>query len=73
MVTIPRDDFAEARFLLEGIANYNYHQIVTPAEFFASDWNFLHELPQPPKQTQGIAKDGNEAIAQAIINQIGSK
>jgi hypothetical protein len=70
MVTIPRDDFAESRFILEGIANYNHHQIVTPGEFFEGNWNFLHELPQPPKQTQPIAKDGNQAIAQAIINQI---
>ncbi|MBD2450360.1 glycosyl transferase [Nostoc sp. FACHB-152] len=72
LVTIPRDDFAEASYLLEGITNYNYHQIVTPAEFFEGDWNFLHKLPQPPRQTQPIAKDGNEAIAQAIINKIGS-
>ncbi|MBU7587401.1 MAG: glycosyl transferase [Nostoc sp. TH1S01] len=73
LVTIPRDDFAEASYLLEGITNYNYHQIITPAEFFTGDWNFLHELPKPPKQTQKIAKDGNEAIAQAIIKEIGSR
>jgi hypothetical protein len=73
IVTIPRDDFAEAPFLLEGITNYNHHQIVTPAEFFQGDWHFLHESPQAPQQPQGIAKDGNDAIAQAIIHEIGTR
>jgi len=54
--------------LLEGIANYNSHQILTPEEFFQGNWNFLQQPLQPPKQTQPIAKDGNVAIAQAIIN-----
>ena len=67
IVTIPRDDFAEAAFLLEGIVNYNYHQIVTPSEFFQGTWDFLHQPPQQPKQAQPIAKDGNEAIAHAVI------
>ncbi|MDZ8081112.1 MAG: glycosyl transferase [Nostoc sp. DcaGUA01] len=72
IVTIPREDFAEASFLLEGVSNYNQHQIVTPAEFFAGTWDFLRELPQPPKQSQPIAKDGNEAITQAVINYFQS-
>ncbi|HEY9800984.1 MAG TPA: glycosyl transferase [Leptolyngbyaceae cyanobacterium] len=73
VVTIPRDDFAEAAFLLEGIVNYNSHQIITPEEFFQGDWNFLHQPVQLPKQTQPIAKDGNVAIAQAIINYFHGK
>ncbi|MBH8564914.1 glycosyl transferase [Nostoc sp. CENA67] len=67
IVTIPRDDFAEAAFLLEGIVNYNSHQIVTPTEFFDGTWDFLHQPPQQAKQSQPIAKDGNEAIAHAVI------
>ncbi|BAZ49814.1 hypothetical protein NIES4103_24270 [Nostoc sp. NIES-4103] len=67
IVTIPRDDFAEAAFLLEGIVNYNSHQIVTPTEFFDGTWDFLHQPPQEPKQSQPIAKDGNQAIAHAVI------
>ncbi len=73
IVTIPRDDFAEATFIIEGITNYNQHQIITPSEFFQGTWNFLHELPQPPKQSQPIAKDGNEAIAKAVINYLQTK
>jgi len=72
IVTIPREDFAEATFIIEGIANYNQHQIITPSEFFQGTWDFLHELPQPPKRSQPIAKDGNEAIAQAVINYFHS-
>jgi hypothetical protein len=68
VVTIPRDDFAEAAFMLAGITNYNYHQIITASEFFQSDWDFLYQLPQPPKQTQVINKDGNETIAKAVID-----
>ncbi|WGV26781.1 glycosyl transferase [Halotia branconii] len=72
LVTIPRDDFAEAAFLLEGIVNYHQHQILTPTEFFHGTWDFLHQQPQKPKQSQGVAKDGNEAIAQAIIRYFRS-
>ncbi|OBQ39985.1 MAG: glycosyl transferase [Anabaena sp. CRKS33] len=68
VVTIPRDDFAEAAFMLAGITNYNHHQIITASEFFQSDWDFLYQLPQPPKQTQVINKDGNETIAKAVID-----
>ncbi len=68
LVTIPRDDFAETAFLLEGIVNYHQHQILTPTEFFQETWDFLEQQPQQPKQSQLIAKDGNEAIAQAVIS-----
>ncbi|MEA5550190.1 glycosyl transferase [Anabaena cylindrica UHCC 0172] len=72
IVTIPRDDFAEAALLLAGIKNYNHHQILTPTEFFQGNWDFLHDSPQPPNQSQPIAKDGNETIANAVINYFQS-
>jgi hypothetical protein len=72
VVTIPREDFAEATFVIEGVSNYNQHQIITPSEFFQGNWDFLHESPQQPKQSQPIAKDGNEAIARAVINYFRS-
>jgi hypothetical protein len=68
IVTIPRDDFAEAAYMLEGLSNYNQHQILTSSEFFQSNWDFLLQPLQPPKQSQPLAKDGNESIAQAVIN-----
>ena len=72
IVSVTRDDFAEAAFLLEGIANYNQHQIVTPSEFFQGNWDFLNQPPQQPKQSQPIDKDGNEAIAHAVIDYFQS-
>jgi hypothetical protein len=69
IVTITRDDFAEANFLLAGIANYHHHQILTPAEFFQPSWDFLLAPPQPPHQlNQQIPPYGNEAIASAVID-----
>jgi hypothetical protein len=70
VVTIPRDDFAEAAFMLAGITNYNHHQILTAAEFFQGDWDFLYQSPQPPKQTEQIDKNGNETIAKAVIDYL---
>jgi hypothetical protein len=67
LVSMTRDDFAEATFLLQGISNYNHHQILTPAEFFQGNWDFLNQTPQPPKQSQPIACDGNEVIANEVI------
>ncbi len=70
VVTIPRDDFAEAAFMLAGITNYNHHQILTASEFFQGDWDFLYQSPQPPKQTEQIDKNGNETIAKAVIDYL---
>lgn len=68
IVTMTRNDFAEAAFLIEGITNYNQHQILTPAEFFQGSWEFLNQSPQLPQQSQQIAIDGNEVIANAILS-----
>jgi hypothetical protein len=70
IVSITRDDFAEAKFLLEGISNYNHHQILTPSEFFSGKWEFLHQPLNTPKLSQTIAKDGNETIAKAVIEYL---
>jgi hypothetical protein len=72
IITIPREDFAEASFLLEGITHYNQHQILTPTEFFQGNWDFLHQSPQPPQQSQPLAKNGNETIATAVIDYFHS-
>jgi hypothetical protein len=70
VITIPRDDFAEAAFMLAGITNYNHHQIITLPEFFQGDWDFLRQSPQPPTQPHIIAKDGNQTIAKAVIDYL---
>jgi hypothetical protein len=72
IVSVTRDEFAEAAFLLEGITNYNQHQILTPSEFFQGTWDFLNQPPNQPKQSQPIAKDGNETIAHTVLNYLQS-
>jgi hypothetical protein len=73
IISVTRDTFAEAAFLLEGIANYNQHQIITPGEFFDGNWDFLHQPLTPPRKSEPIDKDGNEIIAKAAIAYIQNK
>lgn len=68
IVTMTRQDFAEAAFLLAGITDYSQHQIMHPEEFFQSNWEFLHQPPQMPQKSQPLAADGNEAIARAVVS-----
>ncbi|MDP8963319.1 MAG: glycosyl transferase [Cyanobacteriota bacterium] len=68
IVSITREGFAEASLLLDGLQNYAEHQILTPAEFFQSNWEFLDEAMQPPRKADSLAINGTEAIAQSIIN-----
>ncbi len=66
IISLPRDDFAEAQFLLKGLQDYNAHYLLTPEEFTMSEWEFLHEPLLPPQRQTSIAKDGNRTIAQAV-------
>lgn len=68
IVSLYREGFAESPLLLEGIQDYSYHQILTSAEFFQGNWKFLRDPLNPPKQSQPLAKDGTDAIAQAIVH-----
>lgn len=68
IVSLTREGFAESPFLLEGIQNYGYHQILTPAEFFQSAWEFLRVPPLPPRLSQELDKQGSEAIAKTVVN-----
>jgi hypothetical protein len=67
IVSITRDDFAEAPVLLQGMQDYAQHQILKPEQFFAGDWEFLHQSLQPPLTNQPVT-DGNRAIAEAVVN-----
>ncbi len=68
IVSLTRADFAESPLLIEGIQNHSEHQILTPAEFFQGNWEFLHQPLQPPRQTQLLPKNGTEALAHAVVN-----
>jgi hypothetical protein len=63
-----REGFAEAPVLLEGLQKYAHHQIIQLADLFEGQWEFLRQPLQPPTTSQQFAKDGNEAIAQAVVD-----
>jgi predicted glycosyltransferase len=73
IVSITRDDFAEAELLLEGIKNYSVHQIIEARDFFSGNWSFLHETPNQPLQKVSLATNGTEKIAQEIVNYFNYK
>lgn len=68
VVSLTRDGFAEAPVLLTGLQHYLPHQIVAHQRFFDGDWNFLHQPLQRPNSAQPIPKDGNQTIAENVIN-----
>ncbi len=68
IASLTREGFAEAPVLMAGLQAYGYHQIVDPAAFFAGDWQFLHATPELPHRNGSLDKEGNEAIAQAVID-----
>jgi hypothetical protein len=68
IISITRDDFAEAAVLLNATQDYVPTQILQPAEFFTGNWDFLHQPFQSPRQPNAPKPDGNVAIAEAVIN-----
>ncbi|QZZ20805.1 glycosyl transferase [Leptothermofonsia sichuanensis E412] len=72
LISITRDDFAEARILIECVQHYLPHQVLTPSEFFEGPWEFLHQPMQPPQPPQEAVTDGNQTVAQAVINFLQS-
>jgi hypothetical protein len=73
IITIPREGFAETPVLLEGLQDYAHHRIITTAEFFEGNWNFLRDPMNPPRQSAKLAKDGNHTIAQAVVEYLGMR
>lgn len=68
IISITRDDFAEAQALLTGIQVHAHHRILPPAEFFEGDWQFLLEPLHPPTQSSPLSLDGNDTIAHAVTD-----
>jgi hypothetical protein len=69
LVTIERDGFAEATFLIDGIQRHAYHQILKPDELLSGTWDFLKQSMSPPTETESVIPiDGNDAIAQAVAD-----
>ena len=70
IVTLTREDFAEAPILLKNIQDHSEHQIVTTKEFFNGNWDFLKQALIAPKTNVKLPKDGSETIAKEIIKLI---
>lgn len=68
VVSLMREDFAEAPLLLEGLRQSSPHQILTHEEFFNSTWEFLHQPLKVSLEPKRLATEGNEAIAASIID-----
>jgi hypothetical protein len=68
IVSITREDFAEAQILIEGIQDYAHHHIVESTDFFKGDWAFLTADLQPPRKTEKLDKGGKAAIAQSVTD-----
>jgi hypothetical protein len=72
IVSLMRQGFAESPLLLEGIRDYAFHQIISQDDLFQSNWDFLRQPMNPPRKSEKLAKDGNLAIAQAVIDYLNS-
>lgn len=70
LVSLTREGFAEAPILLDWLQNYADHQIITASDFFEKDWDFLHQPLQQPRLSERLDKNGNEAIAQAVVDYL---
>jgi hypothetical protein len=66
IISLTREDFAEAEVLLNAIQNYTEHRIVSYGEFFAGNWDFLTQSLLPPRLNSTLAKDGAEIIVKEI-------
>jgi hypothetical protein len=74
LISLTRDDFAEAEILLEGIKNYAYHQLITPKEFYeGANWDFLRQEMNPPLSSTVLDKNGVETIAKAVVDYLKSR
>jgi hypothetical protein len=73
VVTVTRSDFAESPILLNGLQDHASHRILEPDEFFNGNWDFLRQPLNPPRTKKTVAKDGNEAIAQAVVEYLLSR
>lgn len=68
IATLSRTGFAEAPLLLNGIQDVAPHQILDVQAFLDGDWSFLEQPCTPPRTTTRLAQDGNETIAQAVLD-----
>lgn len=72
IVSLSREGFAESPLLLAGLQDYSYHQILTPRDFFESNWEFINQPLNPPRLSEVLDKTGSETIAKLLLNSVQS-
>lgn len=68
IIALERQDFAESPILLAGLRRHSEHQILSPAQFFQGNWDFLHQPLHSPTSPDPLDCNGSDTIAQAIVN-----
>jgi hypothetical protein len=70
LVCLTREGFLEAETLLAGVRDYTHHLIISPADFYGGDWQFLTAPLVPPALADFCQLDANgEAeIAAEVLN-----
>jgi predicted glycosyltransferase len=72
IVSLTRSGFAEAEIILNGMQDYGYHQVISPDQFFNSNWDFLNQALQPPRLSTKLATNGNQSIASSIVDYLSN-
>lgn len=73
IISLSRQGFAEAPILEAGLQNHGYHQIISPADFYQGNWDFIKQSMHPPRLSERLDKKGNETIAEAVVNLLKSQ
>jgi hypothetical protein len=67
IISLKRDNFAEASLLLNTIQDRSQHLIISPEEFEEGNWDFITQDLNPPRTNLLLPKNGNETIAQSVV------
>jgi len=70
IVSLTRSGFAESKIILNGMQDYSYHQVISPDQFFTTNWDFLNQPLQPPRLNTKLAIDGNHSVASSIAKYL---
>jgi hypothetical protein len=73
IISLSRKGFAEAPILEASLKNYSPHQIISPADFYEGNWEFIKQPMNPPILSKKLDKTGNETIARAVVNWLQSE
>jgi hypothetical protein len=65
-ICITRDGFLESQTLIAGVQDYMDHLVISPQEFYQTNWEFLTAPLIAPLKTPNLDKNGEIEIAQAV-------